>query len=124
MEKSTCPRGPPEAIATLSRGHARGMEAEVMNEAILRPLVFLGVLVVMLIAEGLMPHHHDPMRSARRWGNSLLFLTGMVLGRLIAPMGALGIAAFVNAKGWGILPHLPFETRMDLRWVASSRLSL
>ena len=85
------------------------MEADAMNEAILRPVVFLGVLVVMLIAEGLMPHHHDPMRSTRRWGNSLLFLTGMVLGRLIAPMGALGIAAFVNAKGWGILPHLPFD---------------
>jgi sterol desaturase/sphingolipid hydroxylase (fatty acid hydroxylase superfamily) len=52
-----------------------------------------------------------------RWsGNLGVFLTGMLLGRIVLPVGVVGFGVFVDQRGWGLLnlAALPFWLELPL----------
>lgn len=73
------------------------------NEPLWRAAIFAGVFLAMAAIELAFPHHEDGMK-ARRWGgNLLLFLSGILVTRILLPMGAVGFAGLMEARGWGLL---------------------
>ncbi len=76
-------------------------------EAAIRLGVFLGVLLVMLLAEALAPRGGARPLGRRRWpANLALPVIGAALVRLVAPAGAVGAALWAEAQGVGLLPVL------------------
>lgn len=78
-----------------------------MSEAAIRLVIFLGIFTAMAIFEALWPRR--PRVSARgyRWlGNWGLAIVDTALLRIVFPMAAVGIAAFTEEMGWGLLPWL------------------
>jgi sterol desaturase/sphingolipid hydroxylase (fatty acid hydroxylase superfamily) len=74
------------------------MEAQL----VFRPAIFVLVFVGMALIELVFPHHHDHAK-ARRWGGNLvLFVLGILLSRLLLPIGAIGVAAYAEYRGWGL----------------------
>ena len=72
-------------------------------EPLLRAAVFFGVLLAMAVWEALAPRRHQPQQRLRRWpGNLSIVVLNSVLVRLVFPAGAMGVALFAAARGWGI----------------------
>jgi sterol desaturase/sphingolipid hydroxylase (fatty acid hydroxylase superfamily) len=73
------------------------------SEPILRALIFAGVFTLLAALEIASPFRASPMTRIRRWpGNLALFVLGIVAGRLVLPLGAVGFAAWVNTRGYGL----------------------
>lgn len=69
---------------------------------------FCGVFTVMAICEILTPRRALTARKAPRWISNLgLVALNVVLVRRVLPVTALGMAAIVAERGWGILNHWP-----------------
>jgi sterol desaturase/sphingolipid hydroxylase (fatty acid hydroxylase superfamily) len=90
-----------------------------LNEPAIRLGSFLGLFAALAIAEALVPRRKRSVARWYRWANNLLivFLNTLVL-RLLFPAAAVGLAYYVESKGWGILPFL------DLPHAASIILSV
>jgi sterol desaturase/sphingolipid hydroxylase (fatty acid hydroxylase superfamily) len=72
---------------------------------------FFGIFALVAVAEILAPRRKLLASKPIRWINNLglVFLNSLVL-RLLFPAAAVGVAAFAQANGWGLLNYydLPF----------------
>jgi len=74
------------------------------NETALRMGVFIVILVIMMLAEALLPRKKRVQPRARRWASNLLLVVIDTLAlRLIFPIIAVGVAVYAQANGWGLL---------------------
>lgn len=84
------------------------------TQLLFRPTIFIGVFLAMAVIEFAFPHHDDSAK-ARRWGsNLLLFLLGILVSRLMLPVGAVGIAAYVEYRGWGLFNALNWPGWLEI----------
>jgi sterol desaturase/sphingolipid hydroxylase (fatty acid hydroxylase superfamily) len=72
----------------------------------LRLSAFLGLLVLLAIAERVWPVRGDARLAWRQATNLGLMVIGTVLVRVVFPVLAVGFAAAVEARGVGLLPWL------------------
>jgi sterol desaturase/sphingolipid hydroxylase (fatty acid hydroxylase superfamily) len=73
------------------------------SEAAIRLGCFFGVFAVMALWEVLAPRRTLQAGKPLRWGSNLgLVALNSVLLRLVAPLGAVGVALFAEASGWGL----------------------
>ena len=79
------------------------MGALFQYEAGIRLGCFAGVFALMALWELLAPRRKLSTRKPLRWGSNLglVFLNSFLL-RLVAPVGAVGVALFAEARGWGL----------------------
>ena len=77
------------------------------NEAAIRIGFFLGAFGIMALWEYFAPRRALTVSKTLRWANNLgiVFLNTLVL-RLLFPAAAVGMAAFVQQQGWGVLNYL------------------
>lgn len=77
-----------------------------VHEPVLRLAAFLGVFGAMAVWEALAPRRPLGLPRRRRWPANLgiVLLNGLLL-RLLFPAAAVGMAAFAQAQGWGILNY-------------------
>jgi sterol desaturase/sphingolipid hydroxylase (fatty acid hydroxylase superfamily) len=79
-----------------------------MTETIIRLSCFMGVWAVLALGEGMAPRRSRLMPIKQRWLNHLgLVCLNTMLLRITFPMTAVGMAAFAQAKGWGLWNQLP-----------------
>lgn len=77
------------------------------TEAGIRLGCFIGVFLAMAVWELLAPRRAMQIRKPPRWGSNLgLVLVNSLLLRLIAPLGAVGVALFAESQGWGLLQNI------------------
>ena len=76
------------------------------NEVVIRLSFFIGIFAVMAIWEFVAPRRALTVSKVVRWTNNLglVFLNSIIL-RLLFPAAAVGMAAFANAQGWGLLNY-------------------
>jgi sterol desaturase/sphingolipid hydroxylase (fatty acid hydroxylase superfamily) len=79
---------------------------------------FFGVFAVMAIWELIAPRRSLMISKLLRWSNNLalVVLNSFVL-RLLFPAAAVGMAAFANEQGWGVLNY--YDTPLLVSLVAS-----
>jgi sterol desaturase/sphingolipid hydroxylase (fatty acid hydroxylase superfamily) len=91
------------------------------NEITIRLVFFFGVFAVMTVWEIMAPRRALTISKTLRWANNLglVFFNSMIL-RLLFPAAAVGIAAFAQTHGWGLLNYypLPFVLAVVLTVVA------
>jgi sterol desaturase/sphingolipid hydroxylase (fatty acid hydroxylase superfamily) len=76
------------------------------HELTLRGGAFIAVLLAMALWEVLAPRRRLTASKPVRWANNLaLVALDTALVRVLFPAGAMGVAAFASAQGWGVL-HL------------------
>jgi sterol desaturase/sphingolipid hydroxylase (fatty acid hydroxylase superfamily) len=90
------------------------MGALFQYEASIRLGCFAGVFALMALWELVAPRRKLSIRKPLRWGSNLglVFLNSFLL-RLVAPLGAVGVALFAEAKGWGL-----FQAVETPYWIA------
>jgi sterol desaturase/sphingolipid hydroxylase (fatty acid hydroxylase superfamily) len=78
-----------------------------VHEGIIRFLFFLGILVLMAIWEKLSPRRPLNTSKSHRWFSNLglVFIDTLAL-RLLLPFQAVGMALFVENRGWGLLNNV------------------
>lgn len=76
------------------------------NEVPIRLGFFFGIFILMAILELIVPRRALSVSKTVRWGNNLalIFLNSLVL-RLLFPAAAVGVAAFAQQNGWGLLNY-------------------
>ena len=78
------------------------------NEPGLRLAAFFAVLAAMAAWEVAAPRRALKLARRARWPANLgIVLINGVLIRLIFPTAAVGVALFVQARGWGVFHHYP-----------------
>jgi sterol desaturase/sphingolipid hydroxylase (fatty acid hydroxylase superfamily) len=91
------------------------------NEAAIRLGFFLGIFAVMALWELAAPRRALTVSKAVRWLNNLgLVALNTVLLRLLFPAAAVGVAAWAQQQGWGLLNHFapPFWAAVLISVVA------
>jgi sterol desaturase/sphingolipid hydroxylase (fatty acid hydroxylase superfamily) len=79
-----------------------------------RPAIFALVFVAMALIELVFPHHADHAKG-QRWGSNLVvFVLGILLSRLMLPVGAIGIAAYVEYRGWGLFSLIDWPGWLEI----------
>ncbi len=74
------------------------------HEAGIRLGFFIGIFAVMALWEIFAPRRSLKLAKSARWLNNIaLVVLNTLLLRLLFPAAAVGVAAFVNEHGWGIL---------------------
>lgn len=74
------------------------------NENIIRPSVFVGMLVIMGLWEVIAPRRALTVSKLLRWSNNLgLVFFNSFIAKLVFPLAATGVAAFAAERGWGLL---------------------
>jgi len=89
------------------RGQCMQIELFLMeNEKAIRMGFFFGILAIMAIWELLAPRRALTVSKTVRWLNNigLVFLNSAIV-RLIFPIAAIGLAAFAQEHGWGLLNY-------------------
>ncbi len=77
------------------------------TEAGIRLLFFVGVLLVMIVWELVAPKRQLQIRRPFRWSSNLgLVAINTILLRLVAPLGAVGVALFAQSRGWGLFEYI------------------
>ena len=91
------------------------------HELLVRLSFFFGVFALVAIAEIISPRRRLTVSKALRWTNNLglVFLNTIVV-RLLFPAAAVGVAAFAQTNGWGLLNHyqLPFVPAVIISVIA------
>jgi len=76
-------------------------------EAALRLGVFLGVFMLMAAWELLAPRRRLPQSKSARWLNNIgLVVLNTVVLRIVFPMSAVGVAAYVAQQQWGLFNQI------------------
>jgi len=85
----------------------------VRHEVALRLGFFFGVLLAMGLWERLAPRRAATLSKPLRWVHNLalVFLDTLVL-RLLFPAAAVGVAAFAQHQGWGLLALVALDPRL------------
>jgi len=77
------------------------------SEIGIRLVSFVGILGVMSLWEVFAPRRSPLGKKTLRWSsNFCLVFINSILMRLIAPLGAVGVAQFAESRGWGLLNQL------------------
>ncbi|MEE9257949.1 MAG: sterol desaturase family protein [Nitrospinaceae bacterium] len=86
-----------------------------MNVDAIRFSVFLGVFLLMLLLEALIPRHYRVDSKPRRLGINL-GLTGLdiLIVRLVFGAAAVGAAKFAESNGWGLLQYLDLPAWLEV----------
>lgn len=80
----------------------------VQHETVIRITCFASVVTAMVIWEALAPRRSLTIRRRRRWtSNYGLLLVNSMLARVVAPLGAVGVALFAESRGWGVFHVAP-----------------
>jgi sterol desaturase/sphingolipid hydroxylase (fatty acid hydroxylase superfamily) len=81
----------------------------------IRLSIFLGVLVLMLVLESLVPRHPTVDSKLRRFAINFS-LTGfnVLLVRWLLGGAAVGMAHFAGQQGWGLLNYLDWSVVMEM----------
>lgn len=91
------------------------------NEKVIRLSAFVGVLTIMAVWEIIAPRRALTVSKLVRWVNNLglVFLNSFVL-YLVFPVAAVGLAAFAQQHGWGLLNYYdaPFAVAVIISVVA------
>jgi sterol desaturase/sphingolipid hydroxylase (fatty acid hydroxylase superfamily) len=75
----------------------------ISSEPGIRLTAFLAVLIALAGWEHAAPRRRLVVRSPLRWASNLgLVLLNSVLVRIVAPLGAAGVALFADSHGWGL----------------------
>jgi sterol desaturase/sphingolipid hydroxylase (fatty acid hydroxylase superfamily) len=88
------------------------MERRVSNfilayESVIRLSFFLGILVLMAAWEKLSPRRPMTTSKALRWYSNLsMVIIDTLALRLLLPIQAVGMALFVQNRGWGLLNYV------------------
>ncbi len=77
-----------------------------MSEGVLRLSVFLGVWLLLLIAERALAFAHNPQPFARAGRHLSLAVLGTLLTRVLLPLGAVGTAAWAQSQSLGVFAGL------------------
>ena len=78
------------------------------HEPMVRLGFFLGVLVMVVVAETLLPRRKRRFSRWRRWPSNIgVVVLNSVLLRLVFPAAAVGIAVLAEQRGWGLLNNVP-----------------
>ncbi len=74
------------------------------HEVALRLGFFFGIFVIMAAWELVQPRRQLRVAKSLRWRSNLIlvFLNSLIL-RLLFPAAAVGVAAYVDAQGWGLM---------------------
>jgi sterol desaturase/sphingolipid hydroxylase (fatty acid hydroxylase superfamily) len=77
------------------------------HEAYVRLGIFLGLFIVIAVAEAMFPRRVPAYPKVARWFNnlSILFLDTLFI-RVLIPFLPVGFAAYCTQKGWGLLHHI------------------
>ncbi len=68
--------------------------------------VFLAVFTLVALWEIAAPRRQATLSKALRWSNNIsLMALNTLLLRLVFPLATVGVAAFGEASGWGLLNH-------------------
>jgi len=77
------------------------------TEGGIRLVCFGGVFLAMAVWELLAPRRAWRLKKPLRWGSNLgLVLLNSLMLRLVAPLGAVGIALLAESRGWGLLQNV------------------
>lgn len=77
------------------------------QEALYRFVPFAGVFLAMALWEALAPRRKLLLRRPRRWfANLTLATANSLLVRLLIPLSAVALAAWLQTQKWGLLPLL------------------
>lgn len=76
------------------------------NEATIRLVFFIGILVIMGIWETFAARRPLTRSRSYRWLNNLgLVVLNTMLVRVVFPTATVGMAVFANEQGWGVLGY-------------------
>jgi sterol desaturase/sphingolipid hydroxylase (fatty acid hydroxylase superfamily) len=79
-------------------------EALLVNEALIRLVVFAGIFAVMAAWEILAPCRGQKLGRGTRWPSNIgIVVLDTVLVRLMFPTTAVGLALVAESQGWGLL---------------------
>ena len=90
------------------------------NEKVIRLIAFLGIFAAMALWEVASPRRPRHITRRQRWtGNLGIVVLNTLLLRLMFPAAAVGMAAFTESQGWGLLHSiaLPFWLRVLIAFV-------
>jgi sterol desaturase/sphingolipid hydroxylase (fatty acid hydroxylase superfamily) len=91
------------------------------NEKTIRLSFFIGTLAIMALWEVIAPKRALTVSKALRWSNNLglVFFNSFIV-RLLFPAAAIGVAAFANEHGWGLLNYysIPFALSVVISIIA------
>ena len=74
------------------------------HEALIRLSAFIVCFTLLAFAERLAPRRRRSLALRKRWsGNLGLVAVDTILLRAVPPITAVGVAALVHARGWGVL---------------------
>ncbi len=77
------------------------------SEAGIRLSCFAGVLLVMIVWELVAPRRRLQVHRPFRWSSNLgLVGLNTILLRLVAPLGAVGVALIAESRGWGLFQNV------------------
>ncbi len=80
------------------------------HEPTLRLGAFLGVFTLMALLEAALPRRPRTLPRRVRWPHNLgLVVLNSLLLRLVFPAAAVGVAAYVQQSGWGLIPWLGLD---------------
>jgi sterol desaturase/sphingolipid hydroxylase (fatty acid hydroxylase superfamily) len=91
------------------------------NEVTIRLGFFFGIFFAVALAEVMSPRRALTTSKSGRWfANIGIVVVNSVLLRIIVPAGAVGVAAWVNQRGWGLLNNveLPYWLAVALSAIA------
>lgn len=81
----------------------------------LRLVAFIGVFVVLAVAESLWPRRALTVAKARRWmANLAIVALDTLAARLLLPLAPVALAAHVQANGWGLFPLLHIKGPVEI----------
>lgn len=78
-----------------------------MSADILRASIFLGLILVLMLAEHLWPRRQETAPRKRWWANLGIFLMGALVTRALAIVGAGTAAIWASNQGFGLFNTVP-----------------
>ncbi|MGV3484646.1 MAG: sterol desaturase family protein [Planctomycetaceae bacterium] len=79
----------------------------IQSEAGVRLACFVGIFIAMVVWEFIAPRRRLQLQRPLRWSSNLgLVVLNTVLLRLVAPLGAVGVALFAQTQGWGLFQFI------------------
>src|SRR5438093_3717219 len=85
------------------------------SERMVRLGIFFGIFAVMSLWEGVASRRERSVPRKRRWPSNVgAAVLDTVLGRIVAPTGAVGLALFAEERGWGLFNMVALPVWLEL----------
>ncbi len=86
-----------------------------LSEGTIRLTVFASVFIVMVAAEAAFPRKKRTQARGRRWFTNLaLVVLDTAALRIVFPILAIGMAAYANEQGWGLLAIINLPVWLEI----------